>query len=73
MHRVKISRVAEAFSRLFPSPFPLPFRRSNVSLQVKNSDPITRVQAEGSAEVLVEMDRVKDAPLRRVTFDGRYG
>ncbi|CAM9188554.1 unnamed protein product [Ectocarpus sp. 12 AP-2014] len=40
-------------------------------IEVKPSEVITSVKAKGSAAVLAEMDRVKDAPLRQATFDGR--
>ena len=35
------------------------------------SDVITRTKAASSGEVLAEMDRVKDVPLRATTADGR--
>ena len=39
--------------------------------QVHPSDVITRARAAGSAEVLTEIERVKDAPLRPATVDGK--
>ncbi|CAM9881371.1 unnamed protein product, partial [Hapterophycus canaliculatus] len=40
-------------------------------IEVHPSDVITWTKAEGSAAVLAEMDRVKDAPLRQTGVDGR--
>eukprot|EP00752_Nemacystus_decipiens_P007139 g6392.t1 len=40
-------------------------------IEVQPSDLITWAKAAGSASVLAEMDRVKDAPLRQETADGR--
>ncbi|CAN0197355.1 unnamed protein product [Pylaiella littoralis] len=40
-------------------------------IEVQPSDVITWSKAAGSASVLAEMDRVKDAPLRQATSDGR--
>ena len=54
-----------------PSP-PPPKKKMSLALQVYPADVITRVKVNGSAEVLAEMDRIKDAPLRTRTEDGRY-
>eukprot|EP00903_Cladosiphon_okamuranus_P005903 g5837.t1 len=40
-------------------------------IEVQPSDVVTWAKAAGSASVLAEMDRVKDAPLRQETADGR--
>eukprot|EP00904_Undaria_pinnatifida_P005832 jgi/Undpi1/2379/HiC_scaffold_13.g05760.m1 len=55
--------------RLFPPSVSTRFEWHDI--EVTPSDVITRTKAASSGEVLAEMDRVKDVPLRATTADGR--
>ncbi|CAM9950844.1 unnamed protein product, partial [Laminaria digitata] len=55
--------------RLFPPSISTRFEWHDI--EVQPSDVITRTRVAGSAEVLAEIDRVKDAPLRQAAADGK--
>lgn len=73
INRFKISQ-QQSFAQVLDRPVTCCHARLLVSrllAQVRPGDVITRSQANGSVEVLAEIDRVKDLALRQTTPDGK--
>lgn len=58
-------------TRWFPLIFPLRCEWEEIVDEVQPADVISRVQVAGSVELMCEIERTKDSPLRDFTHDGR--